>query len=80
MFSDCFLKLVWWKHKTKFPHQFIFITTNVPLDLGVPLLEENELEEVQGDCSSLAMENRSIESVITDAVIFKLSSPTDDLG
>lgn len=46
------------------------------LDLGVPLLEENELEEVQGDCSSMAVDNHSV----TDSVSFKLSSPTVDLG
>ncbi|KRT85003.1 hypothetical protein AMK59_83, partial [Oryctes borbonicus] len=51
-----------------------FDTSSVLNTEGVPLLEENELEEVQcGDDVSLAMENRSM----TDNVSFKLSITSD---
>lgn len=46
------------------------------LDLGVPLLEENELEEVQMDNSSLAIDNHSM----ADNASFKLSSASPDLN
>ncbi|XP_022920571.1 sushi domain-containing protein 4-like isoform X2 [Onthophagus taurus] len=50
-----------------------FDTSSVLNNEGVPLLEENELEEVQGDSISLAMENRSM----TDNSSFKLSTGSD---
>ncbi|KAF5277594.1 hypothetical protein FQA39_LY06087 [Lamprigera yunnana] len=37
-----------------------FDTSSVHNTEGVPLLEESELEEIQGDTRSLAMENRSM--------------------
>lgn len=48
----------------------------VSLDLGVPLLEENEMEEGQPDSVSLAIDNRSM----TDNASFKLSAASPELG
>lgn len=58
-------------------YRFFFLISVIYcfIDLGVPLLEENEIEDVQADCSSLAIDNS-----IADNVSFKLSPPTVDLG
>lgn len=44
--------------------------------VGVPLLEESELEEIQGDTRSLAMENHSM----ADDGSFKFNRSSPDIA
>ncbi|KAF2899164.1 hypothetical protein ILUMI_07011 [Ignelater luminosus] len=53
-----------------------FDTSSVHNTEGVPLLEENELEETQGDTRSLALENRSM----ADDASFKFNRNSPDLA